>query len=66
MMFYGLKKLIQLSLKPKNPNLSSKSQRGLANINNLRASKRVPPRVYKKKKVLNYEVQSLFIVVKGL
>ena len=33
----GFKELIQLSLKPKNPNLSSKSQRGSKSISNLRA-----------------------------
>ena len=31
-----------VSLKSKNPNFSSKSQRGSANISSLRASKRMP------------------------
>jgi len=44
-MFKGSKKHIQLSLKPKNPNLSSKYHRGSENISNLRVVKRMPLKV---------------------
>ena len=63
-MFKGSEKLIQLSLKPKNLSFNRKSERRSKNMSCLGAQNVCLSE--RGKKVLNYEVQSLFIEARRL
>ena len=47
-MFQGSKKFMQFSLKPKNPNLSSNTQRGNRKYEQFKSLKSMPPRALKR------------------